>query len=240
MAKTLAIFGFGPGLGVGTARRFGREGFRVAVLGRDPDKAQRHVRTLAAEGIEATGFPADVTDEAQVQAAVEQIEATYGQIDVAMHGAAGEMANRIPTTLDVDVPALSIPLALKLYSPILMTRALAPRMIERGDGALLFSSGSSERHPMPYLSNFGIALAAQRGYIRQLEVELRGTGVYVGLLDIGVLIGNSKAERIVDEHPELLPAGVEIARMGNDELGERYWQMYTQRDQVEVEVGFPA
>ena len=240
MAKTIAIFGFGPGLGVGTARRFGREGFRVAVIGRDPDRAWRHVEELKAEGIEAAAFPTDVTERTQVNGVIEQIGATFGQIDVAMHGAAADMAVRIPSTLDVAVPTLEVPLALKLYSPILMTRALAPAMIERGDGALLFSSGLSERHVAPYLANVGVALAAQRGYIRQLDVELRGTGVYVGLLNIGVLIGGSEAERVVDEHPELIPPDLEIVRMSNDELGDHYWRLYAERDKVELDVGFPA
>ncbi|MFQ6394844.1 SDR family NAD(P)-dependent oxidoreductase [Nocardia sp. KC 131] len=239
MTKTIAIFGFGPGLGMGTGRRFGREGFRVAVIGRNADKAKRHVESLAAEGIEAAAFPADLTDEAQLRGVVDDITGRFGQIDVALHGAAGNMADRIPTTLDVDAAGLRAPLALKLYSPMWMTRALAPAMIERGDGTLLFSSGSSERHPMPFLSNFGVILGAQRTYIRQLQVELAGTGVYIGLLDIGVLIGDSEAERIVDEHPELVPPGVEIARMSNDELGGHYWRMYTERTDLEVEVGFP-
>ncbi|MFE7798425.1 SDR family NAD(P)-dependent oxidoreductase [Nocardia sp. NPDC057440] len=239
MTKTIAIFGFGPGLGMGTGRRFGREGFRVAVIGRNPDKAARHVEELAAEGIEAAAFPADLTDEAQLRGVVDDITGTFGQIDVALHGAAADMTDRTPTTLDVDAAALRVPLELKLYSPIWMARALAPAMVERGAGTLLFSSGSSDRYVLPYLSNFGVILGAQRTYIRQLDVELAGTGVYVGLLNIGVLIGNSKAERIVDEHPELVPPGVEIARMGNDELGEHYWRMYTERTEVEVEVGFP-
>ncbi|WP_040772696.1 SDR family NAD(P)-dependent oxidoreductase [Nocardia pneumoniae] len=240
MSKTIAIFGYGPGLGVGTGRRFGREGFRVAVIGRDPDKARRHADELTGEGIEAAAFPADVTDAAQVTGVIEKIEATFGPIDVAMHGAAGDIASRTSSTLAVDVPALDPPIALKLHSPILVTRALAPGMVERGDGALLFSSGSSEHHPLPYLANWGVALAAQRGYLRQLAIELDGTGVYVGLLNIGALIDGSKAARLVDEHPELVPDGVEIVRIGSTELGDHYWRLYTQRDKVELDVGFPA
>ncbi|WP_194852829.1 SDR family oxidoreductase [Nocardia sp. SYP-A9097] len=238
MSKTIAIFGFGPGLGMGTARRFGREGFRVAVVGRKPEKAEQHVADLKADGVEAVAFPADVTDAGQLDACVAAIRETLGEIDVAMHGAAGEMTDRIPSTLDMDVPGLRVPMALKLHSPILMTRALVPAMIARGDGALLFSSGSSPHVTHPYLSNFGVALAAQRGYIHQIAAELQGTGVYAGVLNIGVLIGNSRAEEIVNTRPELVPAGIEIARMTNDELGEHYWRMYTERDSIEVEVGF--
>ncbi|WP_280259528.1 SDR family NAD(P)-dependent oxidoreductase [Nocardia abscessus] len=240
MTKTIAIFGYGPGLGVGTGRRFGREGFRVAVIGRDAEKARRHAEELTAEGVEAAAFPADVTVAAQVTGVIEKIEATFGPIDVAMHGAAGNMSDRLPSTREVDIPSLDAPIALKLHSPILMTRALAPGMVARGDGALLFSSGSSEYFVAPYLANFGIALAAQRGYLRQLEVELRGTGVYVGLLNIGALIDRSKAAQIVDEHPEVIPEGLEIVRMSGDELGDHYWRLYTERDKVELDVGFPA
>jgi NAD(P)-dependent dehydrogenase (short-subunit alcohol dehydrogenase family) len=240
MSKTIAIFGYGPGLGVGTGRRFGREGFRVAVIGRDLEKARRHAEELTAEGVEAAAFPADVTDAVQVTEVIEKIEATFGPIDVAMHGAAGNMSDRLPSTLEVDVSSLAVPMALKLHSPILVTRALAPGMVERGDGALLFSSGSSEHFPAPYLANFGIALAAQRGYLRQLEIELRGTGVYVGLLNIGALIEGSKAAQIVDEHPELIPEGLELVRISADELGDHYWRLYTERDEVELDVGFPA
>ncbi|WP_431966391.1 hypothetical protein [Nocardia sp. bgisy134] len=119
-------------------------------------------------------------------------------------------------------------------------RALLPAMLERGEGTLLFSSGSSEHHLLPYLANFGVALAAQRTYIRQLHAELRGTGVYVGLLNIGALIGDSKAERLLAENPELAPPGVEIPRMTNAELGEHYWRMYTERTHDELDVGFPS
>ncbi|MEU2121401.1 SDR family NAD(P)-dependent oxidoreductase [Nocardia niwae] len=240
MSETIAIFGYGPGLGVGTGRRFGREGFRVAVIGRDPAKARRHAGELTAEGIEAAAFPADVTVAAQVNGVIAEIEATFGPIDAAMHGAAGDMGDRLPSTLEVDIPSLDAPMALKVHSPILVTRALAPKMVERGDGALLFSSGSSEHFVAPYLANFGIALAAQRGYLRQLEVELRGTGVYVGLLNIGALIDGSKAAQIVDEHPEVIPEGLEIVRITGDELGDHYWRLYSERDKVELDVGFPA
>ncbi|MEC3916172.1 SDR family NAD(P)-dependent oxidoreductase [Nocardia sp. CDC160] len=238
MSKTIAIFGFGPGLGMGVARRFGREGFRVAVIGRKPDKAEQHVTDLKAEGIEAAAFPADVTDATQIDGAIAAIRTTFGEIDVALHGAAADMSDRVSSTLAVDVPDLRLPMALKLHSPLLMTRALLPGMLDRGEGALLFSSGSTPRLVHPYLANIGVALAAQRGYLLQLAEELRGTGVYVGLLNIGVLIGGSEAERVVDAHPEVVPPGVSIPRMTNDELGEHYWEMYARRESTEVEVGF--
>ena len=48
--KTLVIFGAGPGLGVSTARRFGKEGFRIALVSRNAGRLKSFVEDLAAEG----------------------------------------------------------------------------------------------------------------------------------------------------------------------------------------------
>ncbi|MEV0058204.1 dehydrogenase, partial [Nocardia sp. NPDC050718] len=53
--SALAIFGYGPGLGAGTAREFGRNGFRVAVIGRDP--AAGAARRAARGGPRRGGAP---------------------------------------------------------------------------------------------------------------------------------------------------------------------------------------
>ncbi|WP_336084751.1 SDR family NAD(P)-dependent oxidoreductase [Nocardia sp. SSK8] len=236
--STLAIFGYGPGLGAGTAREFGRNGFRIAVIGRDPVAAAERAAVLRAEGIEAESFPADITEPAQLSAVIAQVEDKLGPIEVALHSAAAGMSIRSESTRAVDRAALELPLALKVYSSIQLSRELLPGMIARGSGALLFSSGASEANPQPYLANVGVALGAQRAYVRQLAAEVAGTGVYVGLLGIGALIENSAVQREVDAHPELIPDGLVLPRIGNAELGARYWRMVTERDAVEVEIGF--
>ncbi|MFI1239093.1 SDR family NAD(P)-dependent oxidoreductase [Nocardia salmonicida] len=235
--STLAIFGYGPGLGAGTARHFGRNGFRIAVIGRDPVE---RAAALRAEGIDAEPFVADVTDPAQVLDVIGRVEEKLGPIDVALHSAAADMSVRSATTIDVDLPSLELPIALKVYSPILLTRALLPAMIARGSGTLLFTSGASEEFLQPYLANVGVALGAQRAYVRQLAREVEGTGVYVGLFAIGSLIENSAVQSVIDANPDLVPAGLVLPRIDNAELGARLWRMYTERDTVEVEVGFAS
>ncbi|MFF2086483.1 SDR family oxidoreductase [Nocardia sp. NPDC058176] len=238
--STLAIFGYGPGLGAGTAQHFGRNGFRIAVIGRDAARAAERAAALRAEGIEVEPFAADIADPAQLTEVIGSVEEKLGPIDVALHAAAADMSVRRPSTLDVDQESLDVPFALKLYSSINLTRALAPAMIARGNGTLLFSSGASEEHLQPYLANMGVALGAQRAYIRQVAAELDGTGVYVGLLAIGSLIEHSAAQRIVDANPDLIPPGLVLPRVDNAELGAHLWRMYTERDTVEVEVGFAS
>ncbi|MFI6955673.1 SDR family NAD(P)-dependent oxidoreductase [Nocardia sp. NPDC050408] len=57
---TIAIVGAGSGLGMATGRRFGREGFSVALIARSQDKLDRLAAELADDRIPAVGYAADV------------------------------------------------------------------------------------------------------------------------------------------------------------------------------------
>jgi short-subunit dehydrogenase len=56
---TIAIIGAGPGLGQATARRFGTEGFSVALISRTQTNVDGLVAELEAEGITARGYAAN-------------------------------------------------------------------------------------------------------------------------------------------------------------------------------------
>jgi NAD(P)-dependent dehydrogenase (short-subunit alcohol dehydrogenase family) len=81
-APTIAIVGAGPGLGRSSAKIFGGHGFTIALISRSKDKLDTLVAELAASGITALGFPADVADHAALAAALRQAAAEFGGIDV--------------------------------------------------------------------------------------------------------------------------------------------------------------
>jgi short-subunit dehydrogenase len=66
MSKTIAIFGAGTGLGISTARRFGREGYQVALIGRRPHPLGTLISQLTEQGINAAAFPADLAQTSSV------------------------------------------------------------------------------------------------------------------------------------------------------------------------------
>lgn len=82
MSSPLAVFGAGSGLGAALARRFGREGFRVALVARSADRLDALVQELAADGIEAAAFPSDLSHPANARTVVEAIREHFGRIDV--------------------------------------------------------------------------------------------------------------------------------------------------------------
>lgn len=85
--KVIWITGGGSGIGLAMAVELARQGGKVAVSGRRVDKLGDAVAAVQAAGSEALAVACDVTDEASCRAAVEQIVAQWGRLDVAVANA---------------------------------------------------------------------------------------------------------------------------------------------------------
>lgn len=230
MSKVIAVFGAGAGLGVSMARRFGREGFRVALVARRKDRLDALVERLAGEGIEAAAFSADLSEPAEVPALVAAIRDRFGRIDVIEYGPIDGNQGLTPAT-QLDAATLEGLIPLLLLTPVEAVRAVLPEWTERGDGAFLLTHGYSAAQPIPHLSGVGPVMSAARNYLYSLNGELAGTGVYAGTLTIGALIARSEiAESAAATDSETLAA---LPVVDPDELAEHYWDMYTKRDRVE-------
>ncbi len=238
MPRNIAIFGAGPGLGRSVALRFGREGFRVALVARSRDRLDALTAELAGQGTEAAAWPADLLDRDALPALADAIAARLGPVDVLAYAPAGLDAVRMQRgVLDADVASFEAPLDLLLRSPVTLVRHLVPGMIERGDGAVLFGLPVSASRPVPQLGNVATATVAARGYLRNLHAALAGTGVYAGLLQVGGLVGGSEAARYFTERhdPAELPDPLDPA-----DLADACWDLFRRRDRFEVTVEPPG
>ncbi|MGI5286959.1 SDR family NAD(P)-dependent oxidoreductase [Nonomuraea polychroma] len=234
--KTLAVFGAGPVLGLSLARRFGREGFRVALVARTRKNLDHLVAELARDGIEAAGFTADVYERDQITNVVTAIKERYGRIDVAEFSpGGGDMGEGIVSTLDVDVENTQLILDRFLLSAIALVRQVLPDMVEHGDGAILFTAGQSGIHPVPFLGNAGMAQAALRNYFHTLNAVLAEKDVYVGAVNVGALIEGSVLHQAIAASSE--PLGFEPEVIHPDVFAEGFWDLYSRRDRVEALVG---
>ncbi|GAA0223527.1 SDR family NAD(P)-dependent oxidoreductase [Cryptosporangium japonicum] len=236
MSRTIAVFGAGTGLGSAIADRFGREGYRVALVARRPGPLQDLARKLNADGIDAHAFPADLTATTDIPAVLTAIEETAGPIDVVEYA---------PITTAPFVPAAELTaetmrryLDLYLFTPMAIVGAVVPGMIERGDGAILVTHGASAIAPMPGMSGVGPAMAAARNYLGSLHGELATRGVYVGTINVNALVRGSAGHRAITsgELPVTLPPGVELPSVAPEDLAERYWEMVTTRKDFEFTI----
>ncbi len=104
--KVVFVAGGTSGINLGIARRFADLGAKVAVLGRDPDKAR-----AAADSIGGLALTADVRDYGATRAAMERVRNELGPMDVVVSGAAGNFlapalgmsANAFKAVIDIDL-----------------------------------------------------------------------------------------------------------------------------------------
>ncbi|MDJ1132901.1 SDR family NAD(P)-dependent oxidoreductase [Streptomyces iconiensis] len=231
MCKVIAVFGAGTGLGVSVARRFGREGFRVALVARRKDRLDALVEVLAGEGIEAVAFSADLSKPAEVPALVGAIRDRFGRIDVVEYGPISGEQGFTPAA-ELDAATLQDLSPILLFTPVEVVRAVLPEWTERGEGAFLLAQGYSAAQPMPHLSGLGPVMAATRNYLYSLNAELADSGIYVGALTIASLIARSEVSAAAQAAFESAD-GPQFPVADPDDLAEDYWNMYTKRDRVE-------
>jgi NADP-dependent 3-hydroxy acid dehydrogenase YdfG len=235
MSKTIAVLGAGPGMGRSVARRFGREGFQVALIARNPARLDAFTAELAAHGIKAAGFASDLADRDALPGMIEAITGRFGQIDVLEYAPSGlDWLTRQVPVRDADPASFEFPLDLLLRTPVTLIRQVLPGMLQRGDGAVLFGLPASASIPVPQLGNVATAAAAARHYLHTLHADLADTGVYAGLVQVAGLVGDSDAARYVTQNwdPATLPEPLNPA-----DLADAMWDLYLKRDRFDQVVG---
>jgi NADP-dependent 3-hydroxy acid dehydrogenase YdfG len=178
--KTLAIVGAGAGLGLSIAKIFGRNGVQVALIARTKVKLDDLVAQLGALGIEAAGFPADLMDRPALVDAFARITERYGAVDVLEYSPAPHTpipGMEIAGPLALTVENLQPQIDFYIHGAITAVQQVLPAMLERGSGALLFSTGGSAVYPNPLMGNVGIAGAGLRNWVHTLHTTLADKGI---------------------------------------------------------------
>ena len=128
------ITGSSAGIGLALAKGLAAAGARVVVNGRAGKKVEAVVEALRADGADAYAAPFDVTDSAQVRAAVERIEAEYGPIDVLVNNAGIQRRGALEDYPEATWREL---MSANLDSVFFVSQAVARRMIARKRGRIV-------------------------------------------------------------------------------------------------------
>jgi short-subunit dehydrogenase len=234
MSKTIAIFGAGTGLGLSVARRFGREGYRVALVGRRKKALDSLVADLSTDGIDSTAFPADLQLTARIPALISAITERYGPIDVIQYAPIAG-APFIPAA-DLTPESMQDLLTLHLLTPIQIVRVVLPGMIERGFGGIFIGQGATAVNAAPFASGLGPAMAAARNYVHSLHGEVADKGVYAGALIVDAMIAGSAIHQAIasGELTLNLPEGFVNPTVDPADLADGLWDLLTKRDRVEL------
>ena len=122
------------GIGFAIAEAYAKAGARIAFNCRSSHHLAQALEDYRAKGIEARGYICDVTDEAQVQKMVADIEAELGTIDILVNNAG--IIKRIPMT-DMSVEDFRQVIDIDLNAPFIVSKAVIPGMIAKGGGKII-------------------------------------------------------------------------------------------------------
>jgi len=140
--KTVVVTGGGGGIGGATCRRFAAEGANVAVFDRDLAAARKVADAITAAGGRAEAFACDITDRAQVDAAVLATVTRLGPIDVLVNNAGWDIFKPFLKTQPAEWEKL---IAINLTGALHMLHAVLPGMVERKYGRIVNVASDAAR-----------------------------------------------------------------------------------------------
>ncbi len=174
MTERIAIVtGSARGIGAATARRLATDGMAVAVLDLDEDACAGTVKEIADAGGRAMAVGADVSDSAQVQAAVERVTGELGEPTVLINNAGVTRDNLLYKMTDDDWDTV---LGVHLRGAFLMTRAVQKYMVAQRFGRIVNLSSSSALGNRGQV-NYSAAKAGMQGFTKTLAIELGPFGI---------------------------------------------------------------
>ena len=140
--KTVIVTGGGGGIGGATSKRFAADGAKVAVFDMNVEAAQKVVDEIQAAGGVAQAFKCNITDRAEVDAAVAAAEAALGPIAVLVNNAGWDVFKPFTKTVPAEWDKL---IAINLTGALHMLHAVLPGMAERKYGRIVNIASDAAR-----------------------------------------------------------------------------------------------
>jgi NAD(P)-dependent dehydrogenase (short-subunit alcohol dehydrogenase family) len=228
MSKTIIVGGYGPGISSAVAERFGKEGFSVALVARNESKLQQGVQQLKASGIEASAFPADLSDPAAIERLVGAVRSKLGPISVlhwnAYAGVAGDFLSAKPAEVSsvFDLPIVGLVAALQASLPDLRSQKDSALLVTNG-GLALYDPQVDAQAVEWGAQGLAVANAAKHKLVGLLSKRLKADGIYVGEVVVLSLVKGT-------------PFDNGSATLEPSRVGDQFWQLYRQRSEVSVTI----
>jgi gluconate 5-dehydrogenase len=132
--KVALITGGTHGIGMAIGKILGKAGAKICVNDISEEKLEHCIKEYSAGGIDIYKLNFDVTDEADVDRAITQIEKEVGDIDILVNNAG--IIKRIPI-LDMPVSDFRQVIDVDLVAPLIVSKRVAPKMIEKRSGKII-------------------------------------------------------------------------------------------------------
>jgi NAD(P)-dependent dehydrogenase (short-subunit alcohol dehydrogenase family) len=227
MSRTIVVVGYGPGNATAVADKFGREGFSVALIGRNAERLGGGVAALDARGIPAFAVPADAGNPESIRAAIRTVRAELNSITVLFWNAYG--GTEAGDLLAASPEALRGIFDVAVFGLLAATNEALPDL-KKNEGAILVTNGAfgdvSEETDkfVTSINATGIALgnAAKNKLVGLLAQRLKPDGVYVGEVMIQGTIKGTATGNGSSIDPSV--------------VADKFWDIYRARGEIRARV----
>jgi NAD(P)-dependent dehydrogenase (short-subunit alcohol dehydrogenase family) len=178
--EVCVVVGVGEGLGAALARRFAA-GYKVALVARSPDVIEPAAAAIRSAGGVALPIRADATVEAEAAAAYDRITRELGPVEILIYNGGRRPMGRL---LETSPEVFEQTWRLHTFGAFLWARQVAPAMLARKSGALLFTGATAGVRPWPNSAAFAPAKFALRGLCQVMARDLHPQGVHVGYVNV--------------------------------------------------------
>ena len=217
--KTVIVTGGGGGIGGATCRRFASEGAQVAVSDMNLEAAEKVAADIRATGGRATAFACNITDRAQVDAAVAAVEAQLGPIAVLVNNAGWDVFKPFVKTVPAEWAKL---IDINLTGALHMLHAVLPGMAARQYGRIVNVASDAARGGS---SGEAVYAACKGGLValsKTLAREHARQGITVNVVcpgptDTALLAGVAEGARDPAKLIEAFRSAIPLGRLGQGE-----------------------
>lgn len=220
--RVALVTGAGSGIGAACAMRIASEGGLVGVLDISAAAAKTVASTIRARGGTAMALTCDVSEAKQVEAAVAELVASFGRVDVLHSNAAALDAPTYGRDLDLtdmDVEVWDRTMAVNLRGAMLMVKHTIPVMPD--GGAIVLTSSVSSLVGDTDHAAYGASKAAVNGFVRYVATMYGSRGIRCNAVAPALVLTEAAraamgAERLAEKAAErVLPWACEVGDVAN-------------------------
>lgn len=201
MRKIALVTGGSRGIGAACVRTFARAGYAVVFLyHRSAEKAAALADSLRAEGLDAAAYACDVSDPAQVKAAVAEILRVYHRVDALVNCAGIAHIGLLTDMTEAEWDHL---FAVNVRGVFSVTKAVLPGMVSRRTGAIVNVSSMWGEVGASCEAAYSATKAAVIGLTKALAKEVGPSGVRVNCITPGVIDTDMNAQLTAEDRAAL-------------------------------------
>jgi NAD(P)-dependent dehydrogenase (short-subunit alcohol dehydrogenase family) len=180
MARSALIVGAGEGISASFARVLAREGMKVGLAARNPDKL-----TALTDEIGGLAFRCDVTEVDEIERLFAEADDRLGALDVVHYNPSYRTQGAL---VELDPAEVRHALMVSAFGGFLVAQQAARRMLRQGGGAILFTGASASVKGYARSAPFAMGKFALRGLAQSMARELAPHNIHVAhfVIDGGV------------------------------------------------------